>query len=356
MVMSKQKLLIIQPQPFGYLTDSYKWCEYLKDIYEVTVFCQSGKKSKIRLDGIQIIYAKSFGNRTLRGLLFVLQCLLHIFFYKGKILVVYFEHCEVLKFIFPRKRILLDIRTLSVAKDLQKRNRYNSLIRKACDKFDYVSVISQGVKEKLKLGDKNVFILPLGADSVSNVVKQYEVLHLLYVGTFSGRDIEKTIKAVSLFHSQYPSIPICYDIVGDGYHNELDDYKELVKKLNLDGIVFLHGRIPFVEMKPFFDKCNIGVSFIPLTDYYDIQPPTKTFEYILSGLYTIATETSSNKELITEVNGILIKDTPEDFSKALYAVYQKRELFDSKLIRKTLECYQWKNIVQNRFISIINSL
>lgn len=354
--MSKQKLLIIQPQPFGYLTDSYKWCEYLKDIYKITVLCQSGKKAKIQLDGIRVIYAKSFGNRTLRGLLFVLQCLLHIFFYQGKILVVYFEHCEILKSIFPHKKILLDIRTLSVAKDLQKRNRYNSLIRKACDKFDYVSVISQGVKEKLKLGDKNVFILPLGADSISNVVKQYDILHLLYVGTFSGRDIEKTIIAVSLFHNQYPSVPIFYDIIGDGYHNELDDYKQLVKKLKLDDIIFLHGRIPFTDLKPFFDKCNIGISFIPLTDYYDVQPPTKTFEYILSGLYTIATETGSNKDLITEVNGILIKDTPEDFSKALYAVYQKQELIDSKLIRKTLECYQWRNIVQNRFISIINSL
>lgn len=354
--MSKQKLLIIQPQPFGYLTDSYKWCEYLKDIYEITVLCQLGGKQKIQLDGIQVIYAKSFGNRTLRGLLFVLQCLLHIFFYKGKILVVYFEHCEVLKSIFPYKKMLLDIRTLSIVRDLQKRNRYNSLIRKACDKFDYVSVISQGVKEKLKLGDKNVFILPLGADSISNVVKQYEVLRLLYVGTFSGRDIEKTILAVSLFHNQYPSVPIFYDIVGDGYRNELEDYKQLVKKLKLDDIIFLHGRIPFTELKPFFDKCNIGLSFIPLTEYYDVQPPTKTFEYILSGLYTIATETSSNKELITEINGILIKDTPEDFSKALYTAYQKRELIDSKLIRKTLERYQWKNIVQNKFISIINSL
>lgn len=40
--------------------------------------------------------------------------------------------------------------------------------------------------------------------------------------------------------------------------------------------------------------------YVPITDYYEYQPPTKTFEYVLSGLLCLATATSSNKEVITE--------------------------------------------------------
>ena len=74
----------------------------------------------------------------------------------------------------------------------------------------------------------------------------------------------------------------------------------------LENVCTTHGRIDYYKLKPFFDKCNVGVSYIPIRDYYQYQPPTKTFEYGLSGLVTIATETKSNQEVINNCNGILI--------------------------------------------------
>ena len=38
---------------------------------------------------------------------------------------------------------------------------------------------------------------------------------------------------------------------------------------------------------------------------------------ILFRLFTIATATNSNKEIINEVNGLLINDTPESFSNGI---------------------------------------
>jgi len=42
--------------------------------------------------------------------------------------------------------------------------------------------------------------------------------------------------------------------------------------------------------------------------YYDCQPATKTFEYILSGMVCIATSTYENKKLINNINGVLCND------------------------------------------------
>ena len=259
--MKKNQLLIIQSQTFGYLTDSLKWCEYIKDKYEVTVICQNTKKKKLITDGIKVKYLKSFGNRQMRGLLFVTQCIFKIALFSGKIMVIYFEHCEIFKSIFPWKKMLLDIRTMSVSQNEQRRRIYNKGIINACKKFDIITAISQGVKKQINLPDKPIYILPLGADHISVRKKDYDQLHLLYVGTFAGRDIDKTIDAISIFKKTHPEIPITYDIIGSGFNNEIEQFNQKIKALNLGEIITLHGRIPSNRLKPYFDKSVLQMGF-----------------------------------------------------------------------------------------------
>ena len=52
----KQKLLIIDKCQFGYLTDSYKWCEYLRDEYDITMLCIDSGHKKFEMDGVKIQY------------------------------------------------------------------------------------------------------------------------------------------------------------------------------------------------------------------------------------------------------------------------------------------------------------
>ena len=61
-----------------------------------------------------------------------------------------------------------------------------------------------------------------------------------------------------------------------------------------------------------------------MTKFYDIQTPTKTFEYIISGLFCIATNTTANKNLINKDNGILCDDNATSFSNALMKLYKFR--------------------------------
>lgn len=350
--MTKKNLLLINKHQLGSLTDSYKWCYYLKDEYNITLLCFDTGLPKIEIKGVKVKYIKYNGSLKIRGIRYLLSALWYILFFKGKIMVVYFEHCDILKRIFPFKKILLDIRTLSISPNRNQRKKTDNAIISACKIFDKVSVISEGVKQKIGEVGRDVCILPLGADCFSNNKKNYSNLSLIYVGTFNGREIDKTIQGLSLFSKKYPEINISYDIIGSGDNNELESLKEITNKLNLNDTVTFHGRIANNLLAPYFDKANIGVSYIPITEYYNAQPPTKTFEYVLSGLYTIATATDANKEIISAENGILIKDTPEDFAKALEYIYTHKESFRENKIRESLENYNWQNIV-NKYLKPI---
>jgi len=351
----KKNLLIIQQHQFGYLTDSYKWCEYLRDKYNITVLCYDAKKEKMNLEGVHVKYIGIVKSRYLRGFLFLFICIWNILCKRGKVIVVYFKQCDYLKRILPFQRMLLDIRTLSVSSEEKIRTEYDQALIKSSRYFDYISVISEGIKNKI--GDRNnIGILSLGADILSTKKKQYDYLRLLYIGTLTNRHIEKTIEGISIFHQNYPNIDFTYDIVGDGNSNELDELKLLVKKKNLSNYISFHGRVPYSHVSYYFDTCNIGVSFIPMTEYYDYQPPTKTYEYILAGLYTIATATLMNKTLISNRNGILIEDTPESFAQSIKTIYKKRNHLKEIEIRESLQEYTWKNIVTTQLIPILKNI
>ncbi len=346
-----QKLLIISRGQFGYHTDIYKWCKYLRDEYAIEVITFKGKP-QIKMDGIKVHYVSNAGSRSIRGLRYVLTSLWHILFFKGIVLVCYFKECRILKWSFPWRRMILDIRTLNVNSNEEIRKREDCLIKKATQLYDFITIISEGTREKINIPKEKSAILPLGADTVSTTNKSFDNIRMLYVGTLFNRDIHKTIIGLHLALKKNTSLKIHYDIIGDSSGNVLIELKELVKKLNLEEYITLHGYIQHEELKPFLDKCNIGVSFVPVTEYYEHQPVTKTFEYIFSGLFTIATKTHCNKDVITDKNGILIDDTPESFAESIEYIVLNTPNLDSNIIRNSLLEYKWENIV-NKYLKPI---
>lgn len=354
--MERQRLLIINKHQLGTLTDVYKWCYYLREDYDVTLLCFDIGIPKVNIEGVHIEYVDYHGSLKARGIRYILRVLWHILWFKGKIIVVYFEHCDIFKLIFPFRKMILDIRTLSISPDMEKRKKTDEAIISACKRYDMVSVISEGVRNKIGNIGHKVYILPLGADCISCASKNYATLKLIYVGTFNGRQLDKTIEGMSLFCKKFPNVSVTYDIIGSGDHDELETYRRLTDLLHLNDVITFHGRITNHLLAPYFDRTTIGVSFVPITDYYNNQPPTKTFEYILSGLYTIATATDANREVITSDNGILIQDTPEDFARALETIYQKKGTLNERRIRNSLDNYQWKNIVDKYLKPILSQI
>lgn len=352
-----KKVLIISRQQFGYLVDIYKWCEYISNDYNIDVVTFEGKE-KIALNrpNVKIHYVSHKGSKTLRAIRYILTTLWHILFFKGTIIVEYFTGCAIFKKLLPWKKMILDIRTLSIKKDEKSRNAENNVIKSTCDKYDFVTIISEGTRKEISLDENKSAILPLGADIISTKEKTYDKLHLLYVGTLSGRDIDKTIKGLSIYIRNNLTTNIHYDIIGDGFAGELNELKALISELKIESYVTLHGYMPHNSITPFLDKCNVGVSFVPITECYEHQPPTKTYEYILSGLYCIATDTYSNRCLINKDNGILIKDNAESFASAISQIAETNNTINSKRVRETLLNSTWKNIVKNKLETVLNRI
>lgn len=350
----KQSLLIVDKHPFGRLTDSYKWCQYLREKYAISFICFDDG-SDIQMSGVSIIRVKRYKLKQLRGIIFLLTSLFYVYLSKGPIFIVYFEHCSVIKRFAPWKKMHIDVRTVAVWGDQLVKDKYDSHMRSECLLFDSISVISEGVKNRLEL--KEATLLPLGGESLSSSPKTYDNLRLIYVGTLTGRRIEDTIIGLRLFlDNKERRVDIQYDIIGDGHLGEFEYLKELVKSLNLSEYVHLRGRVDYKDLGAYYDNANIGVCYIPITPSYDIQPSTKVFEYSLSGLYTIATGTKENNRIIDPVNGFIIRDEPEDFCRALNYVEMHKMEFNEQEIRAHLCTYTWHNIVNSSLQPVLDVL
>lgn len=346
------KLLIIDRIQFGFLTDTLKYCEYLANKYEISYICFNRKSPKTVVRGVNVIYVPYTSVKFINGFLFLFYSIFFSIMLGGKIFIVYFPNCSYIKRLLFWKKINVDIRTLSVEKDAEVRKQFDIKLKHEISYFDSYSYISHGVKEKMNIVNQSSFYLPLGSDIISNENKDYSKMNLLYVGTLHNRNIIDTVVGVHSFLKENPQIDLHYDIIGDG--EELDQIKNYIRGNNLENVIMVHGRKPYSELKPYFDKCNIGVSYVPIVDWFDVQPPTKTYEYILSGLFTIATATSSNKECITNDNGILINDNPLSFAKALSIIQKDKQKYNSRIIRESLIDFRWSNIIKKYFLPIIS--
>lgn len=356
--------MLIHKTQFGYHNNAYKHCQYLRDEYDITFVCFNWGKKRVSLEGVKVLYVPLFGKH--QGLLFSCWRKISFMFYSfflilsinpSVTIIYYFKGSIWFKRLFPKKRMILDVRTLSVTDDLDYNAKEDNILYKTALRYDFITFLSEGMRNKIGFPKEKSAILPLGADVISDKPKDFSTLRLLYVGTLTRRRLDLTLEGVRLFTLKYPDAAISYDIVGDGNKSsDFESLKILSTQLNLESIVTFHGRIPNLELTPFFDKCNIGVGFVPKTDYFEYQPVTKVFEYAMSGLYSIVTSTYENRRIITSINGVLIEDTAESFAYGLEHIHLNRSKIESYDIRHSLGEYQWGKIVKNKLAPILNNI
>lgn len=356
--MCKKKLLFINPGQFGYQSGYYYYCKYLKKDFDITFLCFDQGYDKISIDGIKIKYIKSYGNRFSRiinSLFFIVKELITVDY--NIIFTVYFKFSFLISLVKYRRKTVLDIRSESVKKSIIKNYINNKLILVESFFFKNITILSNNLIGRIGLNPHKCHYLPLGSDVFSDKAHDFNSFNLLYVGVFNNRNICETIEGFAKFYDEYNNLIECtYDILGFGSEHEERIIKDKINNLNLDRIIQFHGRKNHIELKPYFEKCNIGISYVPMTKHFNYQPPTKTFEYIISGLVCIATATEGNKLLINNKNGALCLDNSNSFYDALKQLFINREIFNSEEIRKTLVIYQWENIVNNNLKPYLQSL
>ncbi len=149
------------------------------------------------------------------------------------------------------------------------------------------------------------------------------------------------------FLKNNPDTPVSFIIIGSGIGNELSEIKQYISENNLGNVIHPLGYIPQYRLPLFFKHADCGLSFTPITRFYDIQPNTKTYEYLVNGIPIIATASKDNIRVFNSATipcGVLIKDTAEEFSKSISEMLAMRDRFCKETIAQEFKKYEWDNL------------
>jgi len=355
----KKKVLIVNRAQYGYHVDPYKYCEYLKDKFNITHIGWDYGLQKVQSEGITVKYISRQGNKIARYYRFLKEVNKEIRTNEYDVIfMIYFAASSLIRLLNQGKTFNIDIRTAADTKNRVRNYLKDLLLKVECTAFKNITIVSESLAESLAL--KNYHFLPLGGECFYSGVKSYSKLHLLYVGTLENRNLIECIKG---FHAylknvrEKDKIETLFTIIGDSPGTELHEINEYIGRNNLSEVIRTLGYIHNYRLHRFFEEANIGVSFVPMTKYYDNQPPTKTYEYLLSGLPVIATKTKENSKILTNGDcGVLIDDNAGSFAAGLKKIAVNREIFNSEQIRNSYRENLWSNIVLNKLKPYLDKL
>lgn len=307
------------------------------------------------MSGVNVTYISMQGNKFLVLIRFIRSLIAHIRREKPEIVVCkYFPLCSLILLASRKTRFVLDIRSASVTTNTWKNSISDFLIRFAYRRFDHTLILSESLRKRLHVPKAR--IMPLGADRIADTDKTFQHLRLLYVGTLNNRNIPETIAGIRIFRDQNPGTDLHYTIIGSGSPETEDHLRQAIISNQLSDFVDFAGPLPYTELALPFQTHNIGVSFIPMTPYYDKQPPTKTYEYLMSGMAVIATKTFENRRILQPHCGVLIQDNAAAFAAGLERLQQELGTFSSARIRAGYADCSWEYIVNEKLYPFLKQL
>lgn len=349
-------LLLINGAQFGYSAGHYHYCKYLKGEFNIHYVCYDRNLPKMELPHVNVTYIPFEKSKKKRLIEFLKTSRnLSRVINPDVLYIVYFNFSFLMNWLCKGKIKVIDIRTGSLESSAFKRKSNNLYILFQTLFFKKVIILSESLRRKLGLSSKKTLILPLGAEIYCSDEHDYKNMQLLYIGALDGRELHKTILGLSMYLKNHPERKqnLGYTIIGFGSKEEIARINRSIFDTNLVDIVKYVGRKNYTELEPYLKKSNIGISFVPITEFYNSQPPTKTFEYVLNGLFTIATGTFENKLLINETNGLICNDDEISFSSSLEKYQLIKHKLNSKSIRTTLLSYEWSQIVKTQLIPFL---
>ncbi len=351
-----KKILIINPGHFGSFVDSIYHVEFLKSNFNIEYF---GIKENESIDfdiKVVLLVKKSSSFKT--KVYFLFKLFQYVRNNKFDILFInYFVGCSIIKFFNSSSKKVLDIRSSIISNSSVKRIFFNNLLRFESFFFSHLTVISEGVRDYLGL-NSNAHILPLGGPRYNYISKDFNSFNLVYVGTFNSRNIYQTLVGFHKFYLNYrDKIRVKYRIIGTGSEYENQLLLNVISELKFDsGIVEMLGYVEHSRLSGYYEVSNIGISYIPITDYFNFQPPTKTYEYLLSGMAVIATKTYENARIIDKSNGVLCLDNSESFYNSLVDLYHRKSQFNSFAIYENAQKFSWEYIIKNNLTNYFDEL
>lgn len=351
----RKKILCITLNQFGYQINMYHYIKYLKENYDFSYICVDYGKEKATLSGVDVYYIDKEGSgyRLIIKSLQAIRKLLKNNTY-DLVIIKYFTFSSLVK-AFTRDRILLHIDSVAVTESKFQNVLFNLLLRLESLFFQNIVTLSDTLRDYLYLPKGKTDLVPLGSERFSSNNYDYSELNLIYIGTFNWRRIYDTIDGFYQFYEKFShEIGMSYTIIGYGNTYEVEKIKNRIKDYGLEDIINFQGTVPYDKLSEYVSKSNVGVSYIPITPEYDVQPPTKTIEYLMAGLPTIATATEENKKLMNKKRGVVIDDSSAGFYEGLCEI--KNSSYNNDEIRKSMDDFTWERIVNTYLKPIIERI
>lgn len=257
---------------------------------------------------------------------------------------------------FPNRKFYVETSTPAVNKSKIIRTLIDTMLAITLKPYKHVGCGNPSIVKKLRIPENKVCYSKIGYPEYTFSLKRFDKLNLVYLGTVNNRDIWKTVIGLKIFILKFPEIKITYNIIGGGNKKYVAELVKSIDENNMQNFVCYHGFQPVDFVNDIFTKCNIGIAFVPIVEYYDKVSTTKAVEYLLAGMPVIATKTTFATSLMKPEAGVLCEDTPEDFARALEEIYLNREKFNSEKIREMYKHYAMSYVIKNSYIPILKSL
>jgi glycosyltransferase involved in cell wall biosynthesis len=361
--MNRLKVLVVYPGRFGFHVVSYFLCKYGAQKHDFTYLglafaATAACETSTTPPGVTVKnHSCQSGLSGRREVLRLLREEVMAGHY-DVVFTAYIPGLSLLRRFFAKQdvKVIVDIRSGFLVKNGCKRFLLNRMLRYECRQFHHITINSNLLAKYLGFAEGEVTELPLGAEPVSVAPRDFTRLHLLYVGALSKRRVEVTVAGLRHYmNSRVHDDVAKYDIVGAGSPDEVQIIRTAIVANKLQEVVEMHGYVPRERIAHYLRNATVGVSFVPITPYYDLQPVTKTYEFLLAGLPVLATSTTQNKCLVNEANGVLIEDTAESFSRGLAEISKKLPAFDPLAIQGAARRHSWESVILGHYLSFIEN-
>lgn len=259
-------------------------------------------------------------------------------------------------FLKPNYNYLFIAYTTSVSPSKLKNLLWDSWERLVMWPYKHFLIATPQMQDLFGLQHKKCYVRRWGMKPLTQKNKSFSTLKLLYIGVISGRRVHETIGGLKLFMDKHSDVEVAYSIIGRGKEEDVQLLNRAIADYQLSEVVTYHGYLPDSDIGAFFEECNVGVSYVPITPYYTDVIVTKTVEYLLSGLAVIATNTNKNREDINDANGVLIEDSPIGFAQGLENICANLNSYDSEVIRASAKRWNLEDNVRDNLVPLFKEL
>jgi glycosyltransferase involved in cell wall biosynthesis len=241
-----------------------------------------------------------------------------------------------------------------------------------CLLMDAVVVQSEELRDKLPIVKKlsNSVVIPVGyngrlfhsqqgeraPDVPEPSASSLDRLVVVYAGSMAHyRQLDRLMEGFALAKRMKGNLQLL--MIGGGA--AMGGLQSLARTLGVEEDVVFTGMVPHERMVDYLRTAHIGLSFVPMTESYNYNPPLKTYEYLACSLPVIATRTVSNSKIVTEgLNGVLIDDSAEGLKEGLLRLAGNPALMERMKTNaaRSVEEFDFEKITQKMLIPLYLNL